>query len=107
MPAARVCPQPGCPHLQPCPTHKDTGSRGGSTRTWRKTRAHILRRDNGICWICGTPGADSVDHKIPRAHGGSEDPTNLAAAHLACNLRKGSTLGGGAPPGPSPADTAQ
>jgi len=36
----------------------------------------------------------TVDHTIPRSHGGTDDPANLTAAHLICNVRKGNrTLG--------------
>jgi len=71
-----------------CTTHKPTGQRG-STRAWRKTRTLILQRDHGICHLCHQPGADSVDHITPLAAGGTDDPTNLAAAHQSCNSQKG------------------
>lgn len=35
-----------------------------------------------------------IDHVIPRQHGGSEDPTNLALACHHCNLHKGPNLTG-------------
>jgi 5-methylcytosine-specific restriction protein A len=66
--------------------------RNGSTRAWRRIRARILKVSD-VCHICGQPGADSVDHVIPLAGGGTNDPSNLRPAHhLAeprCNLRKG------------------
>ena len=55
--------------------------RNGSTKAWRKLRALVLRRDNGICWMCGQPGADTVDHLVPWAEGGTDHWTNLAACH--------------------------
>ena len=58
------------------PSHK----RGGS-RPWRRMVATVLRRDNGICWICGQPGADTADHLLPRALGGPDTLDNLRAAH--------------------------
>ena len=64
----------------------------GSTRKWRKLRAFVLARDNGICHICGRAGANSVDHLVPRAHGGSDDPANLAAAHKSCNEARGARV---------------
>ena len=62
----------------------------GGTRRWREIiRPAILERDGGICWICGGPGADSVDHVIARTAGGTDDPANLRAAHMGCNNRRG------------------
>lgn len=45
---------------------------------WAALRMSILQRDNFICYICGRPGADSVDHIKP---GQDHSPSNLAAAH--------------------------
>lgn len=55
--------------------------RNGSTRQWRKLRDQILKRDGGICWICGQPGADTVDHLVPWVAGGPSQWANLSAAH--------------------------
>lgn len=33
------------------------------------------------CWLCGHPGADTVDHVLPRHHGGTHDLANLRPAH--------------------------
>lgn len=66
------------------------GSIRGSRRWRERTVPRIIRRDNGICWICGQPGADTADHIIPVADGGTDDETNLAAAHhTPCNVRRG------------------
>jgi hypothetical protein len=35
-----------------------------------------------------------VDHIIPKQHGGTDDPSNLALACYHCNLRKGPNLTG-------------
>ena len=62
----------------------------GSTWRWRNViRPAILTRDNGVCWICGMDGADSVDHIIARDHGGDDNPDNLRAAHTGCNAKRG------------------
>jgi 5-methylcytosine-specific restriction endonuclease McrA len=58
-------------------------------RHWEDTRRRVLRRDLGICWLCGKPGANSVDHVIPRIDGGTHHDSNLRAAHIVCNARKG------------------
>lgn len=75
---------------------------------WALTRLRILIRDNYVCYICGKPGADEVDHVIPAVRGGSEDDENLAAAHGACHHRKtGSQSRGGTrarPPERHPGD---
>lgn len=65
----------------------------GSTTRWRKLRAYVLQRDDGICHLCGKAGADSVDHVIARARGGTDDLSNLKAAHNnPCNRNKGSKV---------------
>jgi len=58
-------------------------------RKWENIRLRVLARDNRICGICHKPGANSVDHIIPIAKGGTHDMANLRAAHLACNVGKG------------------
>ena len=102
--AASVCPVPGCPELRPCPHHPRPRTNrqpwASSTRLgrlpkdWPATRARILRRDRRICWICGGPGADAVDHVIP---GDDHAETNLRAVHDRlpphCHRRKSSIEG--------------
>ena len=65
---------------------KDNRGRG---RSWRVLRASILKRDNRICFYCGSSEADTVDHLTPINRGGTDSPTNLAACCKRCNLRKG------------------
>lgn len=61
-------------------SHRDLPS------NWGSLRKKILARDRGICYICGGPGADSVDHITPRwlMRGSAEahSEQNLAAAHF-------------------------
>ncbi|MEU7489851.1 HNH endonuclease signature motif containing protein [Streptomyces fradiae] len=69
------------------------------------TARQLARRDGETCGICGAPvdltvrRADdakwcaSVDHVIPRALGGSHDPSNLQLAHLHCNQVKSDLRG--------------
>lgn len=61
----------------------DRGSRHarGYGTAWDKLRLTILRRDNHLCVACLKQGrvspAKSVDHILPKAKGGTDDPANL------------------------------
>lgn len=60
----------------------------------RRLRYEILRRDNHTCRYCGGSAPDvklTVDHVVPLALGGGDDPTNLATACQACNAGKSSS----------------
>ncbi|MCR1785315.1 HNH endonuclease [Nocardioides carbamazepini] len=65
----------------------------GSTR--QKRNAKILKASD-ICGLCGQPGSDAVDHKVPITRGGTEHPSNLQPVHHDvapfCNRRKGDLL---------------
>ena len=74
--ASKTCPQPGCPQLQPCPEHPNTAwansrrserVRSGSAQ--QRDAAFVMRRDGGICHVCGLSGATEVDHVIPTFEG--------------------------------------
>lgn len=57
----------------------------------RRLRFEILRRDGHTCRYCGASAPDvplTVDHVIPRALGGSNDPSNLVTACKSCNSGK-------------------
>lgn len=69
------------------------GGRGGSTREWRRVRELVLKRDNRECQYCGGE-ADQVDHVVPFARGGTDDPGNLVAACRRCNLAKSDRVAG-------------
>lgn len=60
----------------------------------KRLRFEILRRDNHSCRYCGGTVPDvtlTVDHVLPVALGGSDDPGNLVAACRDCNAGKSST----------------
>lgn len=58
-------------------------------RRYRKLRAAILA-ESDICYICGKPGANSVDHVVPIAKGGKNTRENMKPAHMfPCNRSKG------------------
>lgn len=52
-------------------------------RRWMAIAAHIISRDEGICWRCGHPGADTCGHVLPwSTHPHlALDPDNLRAEH--------------------------
>lgn len=98
-----VCAQPRCPNLTDqrwCDDHADLRPKAWATST-RKTHRNgsgwaeqarakrVIRRDRGICYVCGLPGADRADHVIPLAEGGADDESNMAAIHQhPCHDRK-------------------
>lgn len=59
----------------------------------RALRAYIIARDGTTCGICGLPVLPGepldIDHIVPVALGGSDDPENLQVAHASCNRSKG------------------
>lgn len=80
----RPCREPGCPHLQPCPTHgggalarqrrdREAGRRLYDTQRWRRARRAFLA-DHPMCVDCSSEGryalAAHVDHIDP--HRGDE-----------------------------------
>lgn len=74
-----------------CPAHKGDSwalQRAGKTRkqrgygrAWEKNRAQAMQRDRGLCVLCLAEGrvepATDVDHIKARAHGGTDEPSNL------------------------------
>jgi 5-methylcytosine-specific restriction protein A len=66
-----------------CPTHKRPPYYGSTRRErlprdWSTRRQVVLRRDKGICYICGGINADTVDHLIA---GDDHSLENLRAVH--------------------------
>lgn len=60
----------------------------------RRLRFEILRRDGYTCRYCGAKAPDAsltVDHVIPTALGGGDEPSNLVTACADCNSGKAST----------------
>lgn len=59
----------------------------------KRLRFEILRRDSHTCRYCGHSAPEvklTVDHVVPVALGGSDDPSNLVAACTDCNSGKAS-----------------
>lgn len=72
----------------------------------KRTRYEVLRRDNHACRYCGQMAPEvnlTVDHVMPKALGGSDNPDNLVAACRDCNAGKSSTM----PDDPLVADVSQ
>lgn len=72
----------------------------------KRLRFEILRRDGHACRYCGARAPEvklTVDHVIPKALGGTDDPANLAASCGPCNGGKSS----GAPDAPLVAEVNQ
>ena len=65
-------------------------------------RTSIYERDGWVCQLCGDPvdreaaprtrGYASLDHVIPRSHGGPDEASNLRLAHMGCNADRGATV---------------
>ena len=55
--------------------------------THRRLRAELLR-DNPNCYICDRPNANSMDHVVPVAKGGSTTLTNTIPLCKQCNDAK-------------------
>lgn len=57
----------------------------------KRTRFEVLRRDNYTCRYChATDSPLTVDHVMPVALGGGDDPANLVTACRDCNAGKSS-----------------
>lgn len=58
-------------------------------------REYLLQRDKHTCQYCGGESGDSglnIDHKHPRARGGSNSVSNLIISCVTCNEAKNATL---------------
>lgn len=98
------------------------GWAGGSTTAWRKLRTQAIATLPHWCDYCNEPISPaytyphprsmSVDHIVPKAHGGQDHLANLRLRHYGCNSAAGArtttptplsitiptTTGRGAPP---------
>ena len=60
-----------------------------------RLRFSVLKADGFRCHYCGRKASETrlqVDHIVPVALGGTNDPYNLVAACGSCNHRKGGRL---------------
>ncbi len=56
----------------------------GGRRAVMLTRL-VLATYGTRCHLCGTTGATTADHRVPRSKGGSDALANLRPAHASCN----------------------
>src|ERR1700742_1127113 len=65
-----------------------------------RTRAQVRERAQNTCEYCRLRQDDSplaalhIEHIVPKIHGGTDNPDNLALACIDCNLHKGTNLTG-------------
>lgn len=62
----------------------------------------VFERDQWVCWLCSetidrltkwpAPASASIDHVVPLARGGPHTLDNVRAAHLRCNMAKGTKI---------------
>ena len=52
-----------------------------SGRRAAKIRVQVFSIYGDTCCLCGNPGADTVEHLLPRHHGGTDDLWNLRPSH--------------------------
>ncbi|WP_264972279.1 HNH endonuclease [Klebsiella variicola] len=74
----------GWRNYQPGKTRQERGY----GRPWEIKRARIMKRDKYLCQNCRRDGiatkASSVDHIIPKAHGGNRARVNERRQHVIC-----------------------
>ncbi len=61
------------------------------SRPNKSTATALLNRDGPQCFFCGLAfeGDVTVEHLVPRAHGGPNHVSNLYLAHAECNRKAG------------------
>lgn len=64
----------------------------GNVRSIPKRRKRIFDESNGQCHYCSTTltldGKWHIEHKMPKALGGGNEPGNLVASCVSCNMKK-------------------
>lgn len=59
----------------------------------QNTRRRIYARDGFRCLVCGSGERLTLDHIVPRTHGGTNHATNLQTLCEPCNQKKGTRRG--------------
>lgn len=89
----RLAPKPAAQGWQPDSVRGNRHERGYGV-AWDRLRVRILERDAGLCQQCGHPG-NEVDHKLPKAMGGTDDEENLQVLCNPCHSAKTARESGG------------
>lgn len=73
---------------------KVTRQERGYGASWDRLRKLVMQRDRGLCQCDQCQGgklklmaAHEVDHRIPKAQGGTDDMSNLRAVNRECHKR--------------------
>ena len=77
-----------CARRREAQRQRGTTTQRGYGASWQAISRSVLDRDGYRCRYCGQP-ASTVDHIIPKAHGGTDDRSNLVACCRSCNSVKG------------------
>ena len=67
----------------------------GRRKKKKNLKSEVWSKSNGLCAKCGKAiqeGKQTIDHFIPKYHGGTDDFRNLIPLCKACNRAKGSRL---------------
>jgi 5-methylcytosine-specific restriction protein A len=79
--------------MHPWQHRKGSSTGRGYGYSWQQLRLRILQRDGYLCRCprCQAKGwvreANEVDHIVPKAQGGTDEPSNLRAVNRACHER--------------------
>ena len=82
------------PRFLPPVRHHPTSGHHKRAPIPQDVRWSVFIRDGYQCVRCGARHDLHVDHIVPHAWGGSDDPANLQTLCRKCNLRKGARYAG-------------
>lgn len=96
MSVPRPCIEVGCHRFaykesrcRPCYLAAQMERNRRPERAIYRDPAYRMAVNWGTCHICGGTGADTRDHVISIARGGTNDAENIKPSHRVCNSRKG------------------
>jgi 5-methylcytosine-specific restriction endonuclease McrA len=77
------------------PAGRPSAAARGYGAEWRRVSAEVIAEAVTCYWCNGAFAADdpaTADHLVPKARGGTNDKSNLVAAHRSCNSRRGGQM---------------